>query len=268
MKSLMDLETLADLLRHRAISTDDFLTELWRLSTGHRRMARTFNARDLVLYRTRAFADPIRVKTISDISYPPADRCKLNRANAPGEQIFYASAGAITTLRESRARVGKYLIVSRWTNHSEIMMMDIGFSGDPEGIEKLYHDVFTDPDESIYPYSSRIASHLTAALQPLGLLYPSIINQNTSHNVAVKKEIVDACLDFVHAGLWSVEAITGDFAFTVKEIDFATAGSDGTLDWKGRPRKWIGPAGVDLRIRTEDLSFDAILPDGTILDPV
>src|SRR5262245_48770218 len=104
----MDVSQLLDAVLRRSISPNDFLAKLWRLSKGHRRTGRRYGPGTLTLYRTRVFSDTNWCRQVANLSYPPPEKCGLQRANAPGEQVFYASAGLPTTLAESRVRAGQY----------------------------------------------------------------------------------------------------------------------------------------------------------------
>ena len=48
----------------------------------------------------------------------------------------------------------------------------------------MYRHIFTERNESIYPYSSKVAAHLLKGDFISGLLYPSIANNNKAHNLA------------------------------------------------------------------------------------
>lgn len=75
-------------------------------------------------------------------------------------------------------------------------------------MESIYHDIFTSEDESIYEYSSRVAQHLMDSDFISGLLYPSIINSNKSHNVVLKKKDVDDKMTFLNATCYYIKNIS------------------------------------------------------------
>lgn len=263
----MEIDGLNKLLLERTIAPDEFLAELWKLSTGHTRKGHVLAAGKLETFRTRTFKEKPTPQNISDLSYPPVDKSKLNRANEAGEQVFYSSAGLPTTLRESRVQEGEFIVVSKWKNTDDIILQSVGLSENPTGLEKLYHDIFTDPDESIYPYSSQVAKHLMKGVPPLGLLYPSIINSNKSHNIVLHKEQVDNKLEFINAALYRVDKIVDDSSFNVIELDFATKLEGDLLDWKGRKKQWTAPAGSTLTATSIGWDWDIRLEDGTIVEP-
>lgn len=261
----MEIDELETIFKNRSIPPSEFLAELWKTSEGHEREASIQPAGKLVLYRTRTFKEKSTPSYVHDLSYPPISKCKPNRANEQDEQVFYASAGLPTTLRESRVNTGEYIIVSKWRNTMEMILQTVGLTANPTGLEKLYHDIFTDPDESIYPYSSQIAKHLMQGNPPYGLLYPSIINKNQSHNVVLPKQLVDERLEFRSASLYHVTNITDDSKFDITEIDSATKLDDGRLDWKGRRKQWTLPPGG--KMISNGWDWEAFLPDGTYVDP-
>jgi len=103
----------------------------------------------------------------------------INRANAEGEQVFYASAGLPPSFVECRLEQGQDVVCGEWRNTATMVLQEVGVSetSDASGIEELYFEIFTSRDPGIYPYSSRVAHHLMSG-NISGLLYPSIAAQN------------------------------------------------------------------------------------------
>lgn len=249
------------------MTPEDFLQHLWRLSDRHKRVARKYSPGKVFLYRTRVFSNLETPKNVQDLSYPPIHKTKINRANDNGEQVFYASAGMPTTLAESRVKEGQYIIVSKWKNSKDLLLQEVGIAENPEGIEKIYHDIFTSADESIYPYSSKVAKHLMKGIPGFGLLYPSIINKNKSHNIVLSKKFVDEGLICVNASLYEVQSIYNDSKFKLDELDFAVAIQD-KLEWKGRKKKWIiTPELGELIMKSTGLDWEAYTKDGQYIEP-
>ncbi len=250
------------------ISPEDFLKEIWALSKGVQRKGIIYEP-GFDLYRTRTFTTAVRPKTISELSYPPVAKSKLQRANREGQQIFYASAGFPTTLAESRALEGQYLIASKWKGQESLVLQAVGVSEDDnvDELANLFRDIYTHPDPALYPFSSQVAQHLMSGEALAGMLYPSISNQNQSHNVALKKSWVDAHLQFTYAGLYYIKAVDGT-NYEVDEIDFATSPDGISLDWKGRKRNWvIIEAGGSLKMVFNGGEWEAYKLDGTWVDP-
>jgi RES domain len=264
----MNFSELLAAAQENKITSEDFLATLWKLSKDHQRQARVYSPEAITIYRTRVFNENIRPNRIENLSYPPTEYCKLQRANDVGEQMFYASAGLPTTLAESRVITGQYIIVSKWRNNKEIVLQEVGLNAELQGIEQLYHDIFTARDEGMYKYSSKVANHLMASEFIDGLLYPSIINQNQSHNLVLKKDTVDEGLVFINASLYIVKSVSSDTKYEVEELDFATPTNDDLLDWKGRRKQWIiREAGGKLKMRSNGWDWEAYTPEGVYVEP-
>lgn len=262
--------TLDELLRAveaRSMTPDEFLKVLWAASAGHRRELRRCAPGTVDVYRTRPFDAAERTATISALSYPPADKCVLQRASGDREQVFYGSAGLPTTLAESRVKAGQHIVVSRWRNIEELLLQPVGLTNE-DGLERVYRHIFTERSEAIYPYSSKVAEHLLKGDLISGLLYPSIANNNMAHNVAIKRDHVDNRLRFVNATLYSVNSITSDAAYSVTPVDFATPLPDARLDWKGRTKQWKAKKqGEALHLVSNGWDWNAFDAEGRYVDP-
>ena len=250
-------------------SPEEFEKELWRLSKGHLRRGRKYEASTLRIYRARAWPGTDRPKSVADISYPPKHASRLNRANAEGEQVFYASAGLPPSFVECRLEQGQNVVCGEWRNTALIVLQEVGISEISEsyGIEQLYLDIFTSPDSAIYPYSSRVAHHLMSG-DISGLLYPSIAAQNKSHNLAIRAEFVDSALRFANASFFHIKDVKDKHQFQVDELDFATSDSAGLLEWRGRKKQWVlRNHGDQLKVVSNGWTYDAYAADGSLVEP-
>ncbi len=264
----MELSDLMEAVKKNEVSPDIFLSELWKLSKGVQRKAPKFGPGQVTLYRTRVHRGEILPKKITDLSYPPLEKTRLRRANDASEQVFYASAGFPTTLAESRVRAGEFIIASKWQNTGDLVFQKVGLEERMSEIEAIYHEVFTYRGESMYAYSAKVAAHLMGADFISGLMYPSIINENKSHNVAIKKDHVDKSLAFVNATLYKVEDIFNDTKYKVVELDFALPSDNEFLDWKGRKKQWVlSSPGSELKMISNGWDFDVYASDGTFVNP-
>jgi hypothetical protein len=131
-----NLLSVADLHKRaiaRSISPEEFEKELWRLCTGHHRRGRIYQAGTVRIYRTRVWPGVDRPKSVADISYPPKHASRLNRANAEGEQVFYASAGLPPSFVECRLEQGQNVVCGEWRNTATMILQEVGISnaGDP-----------------------------------------------------------------------------------------------------------------------------------------
>jgi hypothetical protein len=64
-----------------------------------------------LLYRGVPWQD--RPSKIDEVSYPPAEKVKVNRANRAGHPMFYCSVGAPAVFYELRAKQGDRIALSR-----------------------------------------------------------------------------------------------------------------------------------------------------------
>jgi len=171
------------------------------------------------------------------------------------------------TLAESRVKAGQYIVFSRWINTKAMILPEIGFDLSTGGLEKLYRDIFTTPEESAYHLTSIIAEHLMGGPELSGLLYPSIINQNGSENVVLKSSFVDESMKCIYASLYHIKNIDGQI-YETEELDFAKPDATGKLDWRGRIRNWtIKTNNGELRMVSNGWDWNAYLPDGTYVEP-
>jgi hypothetical protein len=78
----------------------------------------------------------------------------------------------------------------------------------------------------------------------------------------------DQRLRFVDATAYCVESIANDFKYEVKQLDFATPGSAGLLDWKGRQKQWkLRNQGDELQMVSNGWDWHAYTPAGVYVDP-
>ncbi|MGC4100854.1 RES family NAD+ phosphorylase [Ferruginibacter sp.] len=258
-------------IKEEKISPSDFLSELWKLSEGLKRKGAIIRAVQRI-YRTRTFKHEERPKTILNLSYPPVDKIKVGRANDIGEQIFYASANTPLTIREARVAEGQFIVMSEWLIIKDIIFQMVGINENQtlSEVEKICHDIFSSTDPNTYPYSSKIANYLLSGKEIGGIIYPSVIEKNTSHNLAIKKEFVDSNLRFSNCGLYRIDKITDDMTFHVTELDYATNADNGLLKWKGETRSWSGGPGTatpDIKLIFNGWFWDAFDSDGSYIEP-
>jgi hypothetical protein len=268
-----DLSTAATELLERVrsctISPEDLERELWKLSEGHQRRGRRYERGTVRIYRTRAWDAVGRPGSVSDLSYPPPEACRLNRANDEREQVFYASAGLPPSFVECRLQSGQHVVCGEWRNVEAMILQEVGLPGDAgtHALEQVYREIFTAPAADKYRYSARIAHHLMQG-QVSGILYPSIASQNKSHNLALKAAYVDVGVRLANAALYYVKTVSSGNVFETEEVDFAIPDSEGLLEWKGRRRQWVlRKQGDELKMVSNGWTWDAYAPDGTLVDP-
>lgn len=79
------------------------------------------NFNDKIFYRTRLnIHESEDINLIRTYSYPPSSYCKENgRANLKGKSVFYCSNSAISTLVETKPKVGDTGSISFWKGNAE-----------------------------------------------------------------------------------------------------------------------------------------------------
>ncbi len=252
------------------ISPVDFERQLWTLSKGHMRQARVYKGGEVRIYRSRAWSIFDCPRCISDLSYPPKHLTPLNRANIEREPLFYGSAGLPPSFVECGLEAGNYVVCSEWRTTLDLVLQEVGLAAesDTSEVEQIYQQIFTSCDSEMYKYSARVARHLLSGDPISGLVYPSVAAQNGSHNLALKTGFVDHGMRFVNAALYIVKNITTPHKYETAEIDFATANPDGSLDWKGRIRRWVlRNQGDQLTMVSTGWSWDAYNVAGVLVDP-
>jgi hypothetical protein len=68
-----------------------------------------------------------RPSTIDQLSYPPPERSRLNRANRPGHPMFYCSLAAPAVFYELRAKQGDQIALSQWEVAEPVWMHNLGY---------------------------------------------------------------------------------------------------------------------------------------------
>jgi hypothetical protein len=269
LENSLSVAELHQRARARSIPPEEFEKELWRLSKGHQRRGRVYEAGKVRIYRARVWRESERPKSMADISNPPKHVSRLNRANEEGEQVFYASAGLPPSFVECRLEQGQNVVCGEWRNTAQMTLQEVGLSEDldPSGIEQLYHDIFTSPDPGVYKYSARVAHHLMSG--PIsGLLYPSIAAQNKSHNLAVKADFVETGLRLINASFYHIKDMKDGHQYETEELDFAIPDSKGVLGWKGRKRHWVlRKQGEEFKMVSNGWTWDAYSPEGSLVEP-
>ena len=257
-----ELETA---LRRRTADPDTFLARLWELLPGDALEVRTYAPGEMSMYRTKGLEGE-KPAVVQELSYPPVEKCEMQRANIEGEQVFYASSKLPATILESRVEKGDRAIVSKWKNAKELHIRAIPTDSEPESAPHLYKLLFTDPDTSIYAYSSRVAHRFFESDPETGLLYPSRLDEQQNDNIALSSIAADGLLTLVHASEFEVTESGEDGTFKVRELDFALPQGH-ELDWKGRARVWPDSAG-ELQPRWNGWGFDCFDRTGKLIEPV
>lgn len=171
-------------------------------------------------------------KNIKEMKYPPVDKAKINRANAPGEPILYCSDDPGTTIFEVRPQN-----VGDWITTIEIdfpvkvidllvlgIELDDRLSNNLSEIEKGVHMFLREKfSNKVHPDDSHLY-HLTIAFVNLymggkhGVMYPSVASNLKGRNIALKTDFVDKYAKFGIATIHEVIAIKSEREIEVKCI--------------------------------------------------
>src|SRR5277367_1299078 len=68
--------------------------------------------------------------SVADLSYPPVNLARLNRASRDGQPMFYASRGAPPVFFELRAKARQRIALSEWALTEPIWAHNLGFHQD------------------------------------------------------------------------------------------------------------------------------------------
>lgn len=91
----------------------------------------TYGPGTLLLHRAKLAHESAAYDKVSELWYPPKEHTKHNRANLPGETIFYCANGNATSILELRPKAGDV-----------ISMMTCALSKDPLKVKLIYPTEF------------------------------------------------------------------------------------------------------------------------------
>jgi hypothetical protein len=108
----------------RFCDLDTLKTRLRRKLGGYTVAIKNIDTSNL-LYRGVAWA--ARPRLSRELSYPPAERARLGRANRTGQPIFYGSRGAPPVFYELRAKRGDCIALSEWRVNQSFWFHHLGY---------------------------------------------------------------------------------------------------------------------------------------------
>ena len=123
------------------------------------------------------------------------------------------------------------------------------------------HASISTPRYKKYPHQQKTPNSGQALVKANfidGLIYPSIAGQNSSENIALKKEAIDqGKLVFWNAKAYRVNQIRKGNKWDVGEVDFALADKNGTLKLKGaRGACVLNEEGTEAQCKFNGLSWN------------
>jgi hypothetical protein len=208
--------------------------------------------------------------TIRDLSYPPSEHAKANRANRERKPIFYCADREIGAYQELEVSESDEVIVSYWKIDNPFQVFNIGKTHfmatvttvpksqvtdeqkavlDSEASEVFGYflgQLFTMPvvrgkNDYIYKLSIALAETLVEwpYKEPIlcgGIIYPSTkfsLNEKVD-NLALTPQCADQCLKWRRAEHIKINKIRNTNAIDITRLDFCQETDDkGRLIWKG-----------------------------------
>lgn len=111
----------------RNIDIDSLKDQLKLLFTGYK-ISTPFLPIGQDLYRGVKWTE--KPKYLRQVSYPPTDCVRTyQRANRPGQPMFYSSIARSGAIFELRPIPGEHIAVSRWQVHKSILVNNVGYTG-------------------------------------------------------------------------------------------------------------------------------------------
>lgn len=284
-----------DLKESNIVQLNKLLSLLFR---GYKLRAPRFNE-GLELYRGIPYSQ--KPEKLNDLSYPPSEYAKINRASREGEQIFYCSNIENVPFFELNLEVGERLIVSKWKTTRKLLVNNVGYvnenferlkSGRKNGnwwdnmkpiakkneldqnfiIRDYLASRFSRPipkfNFDYYKLTIAIAEHHFSSEMFDGLIYPTIQMRGNADNFAIKKSFVDSGgLEFLEVYFIEITEIL-DFEYNIKRLDWANSiSANGKINWKGRIPHWSLGSGQQLKVVEKDGKWIATDKDGNLIEP-
>jgi hypothetical protein len=227
----------------------------------------------------RAVKGEPKPEFVSQISFPPV----VQQGNLRGkikEPVFYCANDVLTALRETNSVIGHRIVVGRWRNDNLLSINPIGIEYDkmPELINPASNwysewleenkKVYEDRDFKILDYVGKlflrprgnsndelirqIANIFYGYEQVTGIAYPSIKNNLTGINYAIKSSFVQSGhLVLDHAIL--IEITNVDEIVEYDILDFSEGHDEmGKLNWVDLDKRYISNSNDDIFFANTD----------------
>ncbi len=211
------------------------------------------------LYRAVKYSEmPLDV---SQLSYPPVDMVRLNRANLPGNPLFYCSGDPRTPFFELNIQAGDTVVLSKWRIANEILCIPLGYSEQifaqlcsarkcphiippekrhPNELKKpnsyiidFFSEIFTCPEENRYTLTAVIAEKFLMKQLSCGIVYPTIAMRANAENFAFTPHLVNESLFLLSAKWYRVDNVDNkSFSYTVTPLKCADNFFNGKINWR------------------------------------
>jgi hypothetical protein len=280
-----------------AVSIDQVKEHIAVLLKGHAVSVPIFDP-GIRLYRARKMSLPA---SLAEIGAPPPDKVLSDqRCNRAGRSLFYCSSARNAPFFEVHAQVGDHLVLSEWRTTAKMTVNHVGYtlptfkglkstrsaptwgSPRPAGlvsdrtrtIDEFFSSLFAvdakEGQEHLYKVTIAITEKfipeptVEGAFRFDGLMYPTIPMNGNCENFALKSEFVERAVAFVKAEYLIVKQIEGmKMKFDI--LDFSNSVSDGKLEWKGRPGRWVLQKGEQVQVTVEQGEWIARDLNGNIV---
>lgn len=246
-----------------------------------------------VLYRGRIMEN--RPEHVSEICAPPAELCKVGRANRQGESIFYAATARSAVPFELRVLDGQTFSIGHWklerklptivlghnqaiferyksNRKPELAPMNYGFDGGPQYAgDKLLAEIFcASSSQAAHQCSSQLAIIRSMKLDGgylYGLLYPTMAMACNADNIALSPRLARSRLRLEHVEFLRLDNWDGLTA-TIETLAVARRFVGGRICWEAERGLKLGP-NEQVRLFIEDgmYRYSRIRSDGSLADP-
>jgi|SRR5579872_715439 len=204
-----------------------------------------FPRNSLTLHRGRISTDGQPFPLLSDHWYPPVQYSTYNRANLPGEGVFYCSYGNGTSLLELRPKAGSLIsmmicqiaknpILLKWISPTDLFGLH-QLAGRHGEFERLCSEIYGHGAAS--PQQYMICAGYASLFFHLnfidGLAYSSIATDGKGVSVALKGPVADRYVVPLSFRAFLVTEVSGPFDFRVRCVAKAgLPGADGAIRWE------------------------------------
>jgi hypothetical protein len=107
------------------IKLEELDKHLRTIFSGYLLRAR-FPTPGLVIYRGIKYES--KPRSFDDLTYPPKEKAKINRANFESEQMFYGTTEKKAVFYELYAKPGDTLVISTWYSTLHLALSNVGFT--------------------------------------------------------------------------------------------------------------------------------------------
>lgn len=204
----------------------------------------TYGSGMMLLHRARLAHESAAYDKVSELWYPPKEHTKHNRANLPGETIFYCASGNATSILELRPNVGDVISMMTCTLSKDPLkvkliyptefFVEYGLAEQYIPFETLCYEVFRRTCYTPFDYiiSGGLGSLFFQFTDIDGLVYPSIASELKGVNVALRAAVADKYLTPLSFRAYRVIELRSPFDMIVQCVATAPPSKKGdNINW-------------------------------------